>query len=91
MVEARTGNVADLVAEAAARAPGHLALLDHATGRTLTWRQVDRAVDAYAAALARAGLEPGDRVAIAQPTGHGFAVALFAVLRAGGVAPAASR
>jgi long-chain acyl-CoA synthetase len=86
MVDARTGNVADLVTEAAARAPGHLALLDHATGRALTWRQVDLAVDAYARTLSEAGLAPGDRVAIAQPTSPGFAVALFAVLRAGGIA-----
>jgi long-chain acyl-CoA synthetase len=86
MVDARTGNVADLVAEAAARAPGHLALVDDATGRTLTWRQVDLAVDAYARTLSETGLAPGDRVAIAQPTSPGFAVALFAVLRAGGIA-----
>jgi long-chain acyl-CoA synthetase len=86
MVDARTGNVADLVTEAAAKAPGHLALLDHATGRTLTWRQVDLAVDAYARTLSEAGLAAGDRVAIARPTSPDFAVALFAVLRAGGIA-----
>jgi long-chain acyl-CoA synthetase len=86
MVDARTGNVADLVTEAAARTPGHLAFLDHATRRRMTWQQVDAAVDAYAAALLQEGLVPGDRVAIVQPTSPEFAVALFAVLRAGGVA-----
>jgi long-chain acyl-CoA synthetase len=94
MVDARTGNVADLVTEAAARAGDELALVDqdmghdtdHGTPRSLTWRRVGAAVDAYAAELRSAGLSPGDRVAIALPTGAAFAVALFAVLRAGGVA-----
>jgi long-chain acyl-CoA synthetase len=86
MVDARTGNVADLVTEAAARTPGHLAFVDHATGRRMTWQQVHAAADAYAARLLQAGLGPGDRVAIVQPTNAEFAVALFAVLRAGGIA-----
>jgi long-chain acyl-CoA synthetase len=86
MVDARTGNVADLVTEAAARVPGQLALIDHATSRSLTWHQVGSAVDAYASTLLQAGLVPGDRVAIVQPTSPEFAVALFAVLRAGGIA-----
>ncbi len=86
MVEARTGNVAELVTETAARTPGQLAFVDHATARRLTWQQVHAAVDAYAATLLQAGLVPGDRVAIVQPTSPEFAVALFAVLRAGGVA-----
>ncbi|HEV7648237.1 MAG TPA: AMP-binding protein [Actinophytocola sp.] len=86
MVDARTANVADLVTEAAARVPGQLALTDHATSRSLTWQQVDSAVGAFAATLLQAGLVPGDRVAIVQPTSPEFAVALFAVLRAGGIA-----
>jgi long-chain acyl-CoA synthetase len=86
MVDASTGNVAELVTEAAARVPGHPALIDHATGRALTWEQVDTAVDAFAATLLQAGLVPGDRVAIAQPTSPEFVVALFAVVRAGGIA-----
>lgn len=86
MVDALTGNVADLVAEAATRAPAHPALVDAATGGVLTWAQTDNAVHAYAAQLAESGLEPGDRVAIALPNGPEFCVALFAVLRAGGIA-----
>ena len=86
MVDARTGNVADLVTEAAARTPGHVAFVDHATGRRMTWQQVHAATDAYAARLLQEGLVPGDRVAIVQPTSPEFAVALFAVLRAGGIA-----
>jgi long-chain acyl-CoA synthetase len=92
MVDAPTGNVADLVAEAAERAPDRAALVDTATGRSLTWGQTNHAVDAYAARLADAGLEPGDRVAILLPNGPEFCVAFFAVLRAGGIAvPAAAK
>jgi long-chain acyl-CoA synthetase len=89
MVDALTGNVADLVAEAAQKAPRRAALVDAATGRTLTWEQVNQAVDAYTTKLT--GLAEGDRVVIALPTGLEFCVALFAVLRAGGIAvPAAA-
>jgi long-chain acyl-CoA synthetase len=91
MVDALTGNVADLVADAAGRVPDRAALVDAATGRTLTWAQTNHAVDAYAARLAEAGLETGDRVAITLPNGPAFCIALFAVLRAGGIAvPAAA-
>ena len=91
MVDALTGNVADLVAEAAERAPDRTAVVDTASGQVLTWSQTNHAVDAYAARLADAGLETGDRVAITLPNGPAFCVALFAVLRAGGIAvPAAA-
>ena len=86
MADALTGNVADLVAEAAQRAPGRAALVDAASGRTLTWAQTNHAVGAYAARLADAGLRPNDRVVIALPNGPEFCVAFFAVTRAGGVA-----
>lgn len=86
MVDALHGNVADLVAEAGTRVPGHAALVDLTSGRTLTWHQVDTAVDAFVATLLQAGLVPGDRVAVVLPTSPEFAVALFGVLRAGGIA-----
>ncbi|HEX2131515.1 MAG TPA: AMP-binding protein [Actinophytocola sp.] len=86
MVDASRANVADLVAEAAERVPRHAALVDQATGRSLTWRQVDTVVTAFAGTLLKAGLVPGDRVAIVLPNGPEFAVALFGVLRAGGIA-----
>ena len=91
MVDTLNGNVADLVTDAAAKVPGRAALVDTATGRTLTWEQTDRAVNAFAARLAEAGLEEGDRVAIVLPTSAEFCVAVFGVLRAGGIAvPAAA-
>jgi long-chain acyl-CoA synthetase len=81
-----TGNVADLVARAAARVPDALAVIDQPTGRTFSWRQVDGAASAFAAIAWQRGIVPGDRVAIVLPSGPEFVVALFGVLRAGGIA-----
>jgi len=86
MVDALSGNVADLVAEAGRRVPRHPALVEESSDRSLTWQQVDAAVDAFASTLLQAGLVPNDRVAIVLPTSPEFVVALFGVLRAGGIA-----
>ncbi|TDV46974.1 AMP-binding protein [Actinophytocola oryzae] len=91
MVDALTGNVAELVAEAAERAPRRAALVDAASGRTMDWARTNAAVDAYVGTLDAAGLRPGDRVVVPLPNGPEFCVALFGILRAGGVAvPAAA-
>jgi long-chain acyl-CoA synthetase len=79
-------NVSDLVARAAEQAPDHLAFAEAATDVALSWSQVDAAVNAEARRLLDAGLQPGERVAIALPTGVAFVVALFAAARAGGIA-----
>ncbi|MGX7824151.1 AMP-binding protein [Actinokineospora sp. 24-640] len=81
-----TGNLADLVSEASAKVPRHLALVDPSASASLTWQQVETAVDRCAARLLGTGLRPGDRVALRMPTGAAFCVALFGVLRAGGIA-----
>src|SRR5256885_9115954 len=86
MADAPTGNVADLITEAAASVPRHPALLDEPSGVSLTWGAVERAGHAFAARLLAAGLEAGDRVAIGLPGNVAFCVAFFGVLRAGGVA-----
>lgn len=83
--EASAGNIADLVASAAARGPAHAALIDAETGLTLSWSEVDAATDAQAAALVEAGIAAGDRVAVRLPTGSAYCIAVFAVLRAGAV------
>lgn len=82
---ASRGNIADLVAAAAARGPAHAALIDAETGRTLSWSEVDAATDAQAIALVEAGISPGDRVAVRLPTGSAYCIAVFAALRAGAV------
>jgi len=79
------GNLADLVARAARRVPDHRALIDLAGGRTLTWAETDRAVDAHTRVLLEAGLTAGDRVLVRLPTGAPLCVAFFAVSRAGGI------
>jgi 1-acyl-sn-glycerol-3-phosphate acyltransferase len=52
---------------------------------SLTYRQVAGNARAVASSLMRAGLEPGERVAIMLPTGAEFFAAFFGVLYAGGV------
>ncbi|ATE57569.1 MULTISPECIES: AMP-binding protein [Actinosynnema] len=78
-------NVADLVRESARRGPGHPAVVDVTTARSLSWGALDAAVDAEARRLVGAGLRPGDRVAVRLPTGPAFCAAVFGALRAGGV------
>jgi long-chain acyl-CoA synthetase len=80
-----TRNVADLVAAAAHSGPGRTALIDAVTGRTLTWADVDAEVNRHAARLVEAGMRPGDRVVVRMPTGIEYCLAVFGVLRAGGV------
>ena len=78
-------NLADLVRAAAERGPDHPALIDLAGNRT-TWSELDAACTGYAWRLRAEGVRPGDRVALALPTGVEFCVALFAAFRAGAVA-----
>ena len=73
-------NVADLVRASAQRGPSHVALVDVASGSSLTWETIDGAVDAFARRLADSGLEPGDRVAVRLPTSPEFVVAVFGIL-----------
>ncbi|SEP41468.1 AMP-binding protein [Amycolatopsis saalfeldensis] len=77
--------VAQLLATAAERWGGELAVVETGTGATFTWQQLDEAVHALARRLVEAGVEPGDRVAVRLPTSADFAVALYAVLRAGAI------
>src|ERR1700750_3461017 len=61
----------------------HVAIkLDDAT---LTYDQLDDAVAALAGLLRAKGVEPGDRVGVMLPNVPHFAIAYYAVLRAGGV------
>jgi long-chain acyl-CoA synthetase len=85
MADALTGNVADLVTEAATTVPQHLALVGEPSGDSLNWQQVDAFVNVFAARLLDAGLSAGDRVAISIPGNIAFCLSFFGVLRAGGV------
>ena len=76
-------NLADLVRRAAAQTPAHPALV--AGQRSVSWAELDRAVDAVAARLA-ADLPPGERVGLLLANSIEFVIAYFAILRAGLVA-----
>jgi len=77
-------NLADLVRTAAAERPDHPALV--VSGRTLTWAQLDAAVDTVAAGLQAMRMPAGARVAIALPNSVEFVTGYFGALRAGLVA-----
>lgn len=79
-----TGNLSDLVRDAAARDGAKPALLFR--DAALSWAEVDAAVDAVAAGLQALGLAPGDRVGIQLGNTPDFPAAYFGALRAGLVA-----
>ena len=54
-------------------------------GASITWVELHRRVCATAAGLTRAGVEPGDRVALLIPPSIDLTVALYAVWQAGAV------
>src|SRR5205823_10320136 len=53
--------------------------------RTVTYADVDAATDRFAAALARRGIGPGDRVTLFMPNSVEFVIAFYGTLKAGGV------
>jgi fatty-acyl-CoA synthase len=76
-------NIADYVTEHARRAPGGLALLEHNTGETVTWKQLDTAVDAFAAKLLAEGYRKGDVIATSLPLLKEHVYLLLACYRIG--------
>ena len=81
--------------ETARTSPDKTAILTTAklplVGRTdshLTYDDLNRQSDALASALVGLGVTPGDRVAIVLPNCAAFAIAFFAILKAGGVVSA---
>jgi mycobactin salicyl-AMP ligase len=79
-----TGRTLDsILTDAARRWPDRLAVCDDTT--RLSYAELTAAADAAAAGLAGLGVAPGDRVLLVLPNGCQFAVALFALLRAGAI------
>ena len=74
-------NLADLVRLSAMARPQGTALV--VVDRTLTWLELDRAVEAFASGLLRQGLVAGDRLALVLGNGVPFVVSYFGALRAG--------
>src|SRR2546428_11377013 len=54
-------------------------------GKSTSFRDLDAAVDRFAAGLRAIGGRPGDRVSLVLPNTPHFAVAFFGVLRAGAI------
>ncbi|MBK7785391.1 MAG: AMP-binding protein [Gemmatimonadetes bacterium] len=77
-------NLAELLWVRAEQSGDRPAIL--APGSATSWLGLRRRASAWAAALARAGLVPGDRVAILCPRGPEAIAAYFGVLAAGGIA-----
>ncbi|HET9873629.1 MAG TPA: class I adenylate-forming enzyme family protein [Propionibacteriaceae bacterium] len=80
-------NIAELISRNVVAAPDRTAVVQGgADRRTLTWAELDSAVDKVAAGLAAHGLVAGHRVGLVGRNSIEFVVAYFAVLRAGFVA-----
>jgi long-chain acyl-CoA synthetase len=76
-------SVADVLADGVRRHPAREALVGrHAR---YTYAELDRAADAAAAALASAGIGPGDRVAASLPNQSEIVVAFLGAMRVGAV------
>ncbi len=67
------------------------AIVDVATGSSITFGEFARRVDAIAAELQHRGLQRGDRVAMLTPPGVELLAAVYGVWRAGGVTVVADR
>ena len=78
---ARSHGLSEILHRSAARYPTKVALIDGDT--SLTFAELDAAVDATAAALLDRGLERGARVALLARNSWQFAVLSFATARAG--------
>jgi len=74
--------IADLVEEAGRRSPGAPALVVNSARIPVSYRDLTRLVDDLAGQLKRAGLRPGDRVALRSGSNAEFVVGLLATSRA---------
>jgi mycobactin salicyl-AMP ligase len=81
--------VESILSEAVRQWPDRVAVLDGGTApgptQRLSFYQLDERANRAAAGLAALGISPGDRVLLQLPNGCEFAVALFALLRAGAI------
>ena len=73
-----------VIGGAAARG-SHPAIIDEATGETMSYAELAGAVDSLAAQLQSKGIEKGDVVGLVGPNSAAWAVAYHGILRAGAV------
>lgn len=75
----------DLLWQSASRLPNHPALVDDASGQSLTYAELLANIEARAAGLYTLGLRPGDRFATVIPGTVDLIVTLFALSRIGAI------
>ncbi len=81
-----TGRTVDsLLSDSAQRWPSRTAVIDADGPTRLTFAQLDERANSAAAGVAELGINAGDRVLLQLPNTCEFAVALFALLRAGAI------
>ena len=76
-------NISDYVARYAKERPKDIAIIEHNTGETLTWKQFDTSVTAFAAKLLSIGLAKGDIVATSLPLLKEHVYLIYACYRIG--------
>jgi long-chain acyl-CoA synthetase len=74
-------NIAEFLRASAARHPDATCIV--AGDITFTWREIDRAADAFAAGLVQRGLHAGDRIAFLLGNCVDFVIAYYGAARAG--------
>ena len=82
-IELPSCSICDVISGVARRYADKQAVVESETGRTLTYGELIEGVDRVAAGLSRAGLEPGQPLALALPNCIDFLLAWFGALRAG--------
>lgn len=76
-------NIADYIAKYAKERPKDLAIIEHNTGETVTWKQFNTSVSAFAAKLLSIGLKKGDIVATSLPLLKEHVYLMYACYRIG--------
>ena len=81
-----------LLAESAAKHPDHPAIIfggrlgTRVMDKALSYRQLDDAVNRFAAAMQKLGVKKGDRVAMFMPNCPQLVISIYGTMRAGGIA-----
>ncbi|HEX4215002.1 MAG TPA: AMP-binding protein [Candidatus Dormibacteraeota bacterium] len=73
----------DPLRQVAVRFGPRRALIDRGEGFWVSWFSLDDLAQTWTATFRRRGLQPGERVAVAEPAGVRFAALLFACIRTG--------
>ena len=79
-----TYNLASLLENSAAAYPEREAIVFPATGRRLTYAEVDTVANMVANLLVSKGIQPGDKVALSCPNLPYFSLVYWGILKAGG-------